>query len=248
MESPALALKPAGNYRWVICALLFFAATVNYVDRQVIGLLKPTLQEQFGWSELDYGNIVKSFQLAYMFGMALSGLLMDRLGTRIGFSIAVIVWSVAAMLHAEATAIGAPLVGIFAGFGLAWTPSVIGFAVCRFLLGLGEAGNFPASVKTVAEWLGPPLLAIYLIADIGSVAGGWLSSTFIKRGWSINAARKVTMLICAISVTPIVFVSQVSNMWVAVLLVGLAAASHQAWSANIYTIASDMFPKQASVR
>lgn len=370
--------KPAGNVRWVICALLFFAAAINYVDRQVIGLLKPTLQAELNWSELDYGNIVKAFQLAYMFGMAASGWLMDRIGTRMGFSIAVVIWSLAAMLHAEAPAVGAPLVAVFAGFGMAWTPSVIGFAVCRFLLGIGEAGNFPASVKTVAEWfpkkerafatgifnagtnvgviitplvvpfivawggwywafiftglvgfvwlgfwlkyyspperhpalsreefayirqdlethtaavpwarllplrqtwavaagkfltdpvwwlylfwipdflhrnygldlqsMGPPLLTIYLIADVGSVGGGWLSSHFLRRGWSVNRARKIAMLICALCVTPIVFASQAVNMWTAVLLVGLAAASHQAWSANIYTLASDMFPKQA---
>jgi ACS family hexuronate transporter-like MFS transporter len=367
-----------GRYRWVICALLFFAATINYVDRQVIGLLKPTLQAEFGWSELDYGNIVKSFQLAYMIGMIASGWLMDRVGTRLGFSIAVVIWSIAAMLHAEAPAIGAPLTSIFTGFGLAWTPSVIGFAVSRFLLGIGEAGNFPASVKTVAEWfpkreralatgifnagtnvgviltplivpiivisygwywafiltgllgfiwllfwlryfgtpethprlsrdefayirsdppdpggrvswarllplrqtwavaaakfltdpvwwlylfwvpdflnrnygldlksMGPPLIAIYLIADVGSVAGGWLSSHFLKRGWPVNRSRKVAMLLFACTVTPIVFASQVSSLWVAVGLVGLAAASHQAWSANVYTLASDMFPKQA---
>ncbi|MGH9161218.1 MAG: MFS transporter, partial [Vicinamibacteraceae bacterium] len=152
--APAVETPPSaiGRYRWVICALLFFAATINYVDRQVIGLLKPSLQQEFGWSELDYGNIVMSFQVAYMIGMAASGWLMDRVGTRIGFSIAVVVWSLAAMLHAEAPALGAPLVGAFAGVGLAWTPSVIGFSVSRFLLALGEAGNFPASIKTVAEW------------------------------------------------------------------------------------------------
>lgn len=367
-----------GRYRWVICALLFFATTINYVDRQVIGLLKPTLQQEFGWSELDYGNIVKSFQIAYMIGMAASGWLMDRVGTRIGFSIAVTVWSLAAMLHAEGPVFGAPLMAVFAGVGLAWTPSVIGFSISRFLLGIGEAGNFPASIKTVAEWfpkrerafatgifnagtnvgviltplivppivasygwywafiftgalgflwlaswlryygvpethprvsreefayirsdppeptariawqrllplrqtwavamgkfltdpvwwlylfwvpdflhrnhgldlmsMGPPLIGIYLISDIGSVGGGWLSSHFIKRGWSANRARKTAMLICAVSVTPIVFASQVSSLWAAVGLVGLGAAAHQAWSANIFTIASDMFPRHA---
>jgi ACS family hexuronate transporter-like MFS transporter len=374
-EAPRSAI---GHYRWIICALLFFAATINYVDRQVIGLLKPTLQQEFGWSELDYGNIVKSFQIAYMIGMAASGWLMDRVGTRIGFSIAVVVWSLAAILHAEAPTFGAPLVALFAGVGLAWTPSVIGFSISRFLLALGEAGNFPASIKTVAEWfpkreralatgifnagtnvgviltplivppivvyygwywafvftgalgflwlaawllyygvpethprvsreefayirsdppeptekiawvqllplrqtwavavgkgltdpvwwlylfwvpdflhrnyglnlmeMGPPLIAIYLIADVGSVGGGWLSSHLIKRGWSINRARKTAMLICALSVTPIVLASQVENVWAAVGLVGLAAAAHQAWSANIFTTASDMFPRRA---
>ncbi|HKP14082.1 MAG TPA: MFS transporter [Blastocatellia bacterium] len=348
-----------GHYRWAVCALLFFAATINYVDRQVIGILKPTLQGEIGWSEVDYSWIVFAFQTAYAIGLLVVGGLIDRLGTRKGFSLSVIVWSVAAMGHA--------LVG-----------SVMGFGVARFALGLGESGNFPASIKTVAEWFpkkeralatgifnagtnvgvivaslvvppltlalgwrwafiitgaigfawllfwlalyrrpeehpklspaelayvqsdpadaatripwvrlfphrqtwafaigkfmadpiwwvylfwlpdflhkrhglnlkdfGPPLVVIYLIADVGSVGGGWLSSTLIRRGWTINAARKTAMLVCALSVVPIVFASQVSNVWAAVLLIGLAAAAHQGWSANIYTLASDMFPRRA---
>lgn len=349
-----------GHYRWVVCALLFFAATINYVDRQVISLLKTTLQNEIGWSEVDYSWVIFAFQSAYALGLLLAGRLMDRLGTRKGFSLSVIVWSIAAMGHALVS-------------------SVMGFGVARFVLGLGEAGNFPASIKTVAEWFpkkeralatglfnagtnvgiivaslivppltralgwrwafiitgaigflwlllwlmfyrkpeehpklsaaelayiqsdaadtattripwarlfphrqtwafatgkfladpvwwlylfwlpdflhkrhglnlkdfGPPLVAIYLIADIGSVAGGWLSSTLIRRGWTINAARKTAMLVCALSVVPIVFASQVANLWVAVLLIGLAAAAHQGWSANVYTLASDMFPRQA---
>ena len=353
------AAERVGHYRWVVCALLFFAATINYVDRQVISLLKTTLQNEIGWSEVDYSWVIFAFQSAYALGLLLAGRLMDRLGTRKGFSLSVIVWSIAAMGHALVS-------------------SVMGFGVARFALGLGEAGNFPASIKTVAEWFpkkeralatglfnagtnvgiivaslivppltralgwrwafiitgaigflwlllwltfyrkpeehpklsaaelayiqsdaadaatripwarlfphrqtwafaigkfmadpvwwlylfwlpdflhkrhglnlkdfGPPLVAIYLIADVGSVAGGWLSSTLIRRGWTINAARKTAMLVCALSVVPIVFASQVSNLWVAVLLIGLAAAAHQGWSANVYTLASDMFPRQA---
>jgi ACS family hexuronate transporter-like MFS transporter len=360
------AIEPAegviarvGHYRWVICSLLFFAATINYIDRQVIGILKPTLQSEIGWTEVEYSWVVFSFQAAYAIGLLVVGGLMDRVGTRKGFSIAIIFWSIAAMGHALAQ-------------------SVMGFAVARFLLGLGEAGNFPASIKTVAEWFpkkeralatgifnsgtnvgalvtplivpvitlawgwrwafiltgaigfiwlifwlalfrrpqdhpklsraeleyiqsdapdpvakvpwarllphrqtwafaigkfmtdpiwwvylfwlpdffhkrhglslkdfGPPLVVIYLIADVGSIGGGWLSSTLIKRGWSINAGRKIAMLVCALCVVPIVFASQTSNLWVAVFLIGLAAAAHQGWSANIFTIASDTFPRQA---
>lgn len=375
-----------GNTRWLICALLFFAATVNYVDRQVIGILKPTLAAEFGWTEIDYGWIVFSFQTAYAIGLLFVGRLMDRIGTKKGFSLSIVLWSVAAMAHAIAVPIGLlllPLViWISSSFGYTGTAvfsvSVIGFIVARFLLGLGEAGNFPASIKTVSEWFpkkeralatgifnsgtnigalatpllvplivvawgwyeafiitgalgfiwlvfwlilyrrpeehptlskaelayiqsdpveptvkipwtrlfphrqtwafalgklltdpiwwvylfwlpdflhkqhgldlknfGLPLAVIYIIADVGSIGGGWLSSTLIKRGWSINAGRKTAMLICALAVVPIIFASMTSSLWVAVILIGIAAAAHQGWSANIFTLASDMFPKQA---
>ncbi|MBC7932959.1 MAG: MFS transporter [Rubrivivax sp.] len=348
-----------GNYRWVICALLFFASTINYIDRQVIGLLKPTLQGEIGFSEIEYSWIVFSFQTAYAIGMLGTGWIMDKIGTRKGFSLAIILWSLAAMGHALAR-------------------SVMGFSVARFALGLGEAGNFPAAIKTVAEWFpkkeralatgifnsgtnigalitpllvpiitlawgwqwtfiltgaigfiwlvfwlmlyrrpeehprlskaefeyirsdppesmkktpwarllphrqtwafaigkfmtdpiwwvylfwlpdffhknhglqlkdfGLPLATIYIIADIGSIGGGWLSSKLIKRGWSINAGRKTTMLICAVAVIPIIFAAQTTSLWTAVLLLGLATAAHQGWSANMFTIASDMFPRRA---
>jgi ACS family hexuronate transporter-like MFS transporter len=368
----------AGYVRWIICALLFFAATINYVDRQVIGILKPTLQREFGWSELDYGDIVFSFQLAYAIGFAFAGRLMDWLGTRLGFALAIVVWSLAAIGHAEAPEVGQIVAPALAFFGLGYTTSVAGFMAMRFLLGVGEAGNFPASIKTVAEWfprreralatgifnsgtnvgalvtplvvpwitvtygwywafiwtgllgfiwlafwwglygapekhrrvssaelayirsdppepsvpiswrklvphrqawafamgkfltdpvwwlylfwipdflnrnhglnltqLGPPLIAIYLIADIGSIGGGWLSSWLLGRGWSTNAARKTAMLCMALSVVPIVFASTVQSLWVAVALVSLAAAAHQGWSANLFTLTSDMFPRSA---
>src|SRR5215210_7156621 len=161
-----------GKFRWVICTLLFFAATVNYIDRQVIGILKPMLATEFGWSELDYSWIVFAFQTAYAIGLLFVGKLMDRIGTKIGFAIAIVVWSIAAMLHAWAVGIGTAtspfvvpivngLVGVFnfvnsflgiAPWTVTLTVSVVGFMVARFLLGLGEAGNFPASIKTVAEW------------------------------------------------------------------------------------------------
>jgi ACS family hexuronate transporter-like MFS transporter len=348
-----------GRCRWMICALLFFAATLNYLDRQVIATLKPTLQGQLGWSEIDYSNIVFAFQLAYAIALIVAGRAMDWLGTRKGFSLAVIFWSLAAMAHALVS-------------------SVVGFIVVRFALGLGEAANFPAAIKTVAEWfpkkeralatgifnagtnvgiivaalsvpwialnlgwrwtfvltgvvgfvwllfwfalyrrpeehpqlskaelhyirsdppeptaripwarllphrqtwafaigkfltdpiwwfylfwlpdffykrftldlknIGLPLVTVYVIADIGSVAGGWLSSSLIKRGLSVNAGRKTAMLLCAICVVPIIFAARTPNKWVAVMLVGLAAAAHQGWSANLFTTASDMFPRQA---
>lgn len=371
-----------GYYRWVICALLFFAATVNYIDRQVLGILKPTLQGEFGWSEIDYSWIVFSFQTAYAIGLLFVGRLMDRFGTKKGFSLSIALWSLAAMAHAWALPIGmagAAVLGIF-GYISETTAfaSVVGFIIVRFLLGLGEAGNFPASIKTVAEWFpkkeralatgifnsgtnigalatplvvplivlywgwyeafiitgligfiwlafwlvvykrpeehpklssaelayiqsdppeptvrvpwknlfphrqtwafaigkfltdpiwwvylfwlpdflnkqhgldlktfGLPIAVIYIIADVGSIGGGYLSSTLIKRGWTINSSRKTAMLICALAVVPIVIASTTSSLWLAVILIGIAAAAHQGWSANIFTLSSDMFPKQA---
>lgn len=347
----------AARRRWLICALLFFAATVNYMDRQVIGLLKPTLQVQFGWTETGYSNIVLAFQFAYGGGILFIGKFIDWVGTRRGFSLAVFVWSLSAMAHAAAG-------------------SMLQFAAARFCLGIGEAGSFPASVKAVAEWfpkreralatgifncgtnigaivtplvvpwltyrygwrmafiatgalgllwmiawlalyqrpeatvaLSPselayiksdagdnepeiqlrtliavrqtwavalgkfftdpiwyvylfwmpdflnrnlkldlsgmalPLLLIYSGASVGSVAGGWLSSFLLKRGWALNASRKTALLVCALAVTPIMLAAHTTNGRLAVLLVALAAGAHQGWSANIYTLASDMFPK-----
>jgi MFS transporter, ACS family, hexuronate transporter len=373
-----------GRYRWMICALLFVATTINYIDRQVIGLLKPNLQVQFSWTERDYAAIVFTFQLAYAIGLLLAGRVMDKLGTKKGFTIAIVLWSVAAVGHAFADSIPGlhfPTLNLDEKTGVSFVSlggAAAGFALARFLLGLGEAGNFPASIKTVAEWfprkerafatgifnsgtnigalitplivpwfvewwgwegafvatgvlgffwliwwlvsysppqdhpkvtaeelaliesdppesttpvpwasivkyrqtwafalgkfltdpvwwlylfwipdflnrlyglnikqMGMPIVTIYLITDVGSIGGGWLSSFFIKRGWSINAARKVTMLVCAIAVTPIVFAPQVNNLWAAVLLVSLAAAAHQGWSANLFTLVSDMFPRRA---
>jgi MFS transporter, ACS family, aldohexuronate transporter len=374
----AAAGTRVGRYRWYICGLLFFASAINYVDRQTIGILKPTLQQQFGWSEIDYADIVFAFQLAYAIGFLLAGRMMDRLGTRIGFAVAIVIWSVAAMAHAEVLWFGPAVAGLLSMFGLVYSASVAGFIAARFALGLGEAGNFPASIKTVAEWfpkkerafatgifnagtnvgalvtplvvppitatfgwywafiwtgaigflwllawwftyrpahehprltraelehiqsdppdpvvrvswsrilphrqawafaaakfmtdpiwwlylfwipdflfrnyglnlstMGLPLIVIYLVADGGSVFGGWLSSTLMKRGWSANAARKTAMATCAVSVIPIVFAANVSNLWVAVMLIGIAAAAHQGWSANVYTLVSDTFPRQA---
>lgn len=357
-EAPPSAMA-AGGRRWFVCALLFFAATVNYMDRQVIGLLKPTLQLQFGWTEIGYSNIVLAFQFAYAAGLLIVGKLIDRLGTRRGFSLAVFLWSIAAMAHAAAS-------------------SIFQFAVARFALGLGESGSFPASVKAIAEWfpkreralatglfnsgtnigaivtplvvpwityrfgwrmafiatgaigfvwilawlamyhrpeegdrissaelayirsdreeeaaripwrtllilpqawavaLGKfftdpiwwvylfwmpdflsrnlgldlkgmrlPLFIIYTGASIGSIGGGWLSSSLLKRGWSVNASRKTALLACALAVTPIMVAARSTDAWLAVFLIALAAGAHQGWSANLYTLASDMFPGDA---
>jgi len=350
-----------GRYRWVICALLFFAATINYMDRQIIGLLKPILAKEFNWTETDYANVVFSFQLAYAIGLLLVGGIIDRIGVKRGFSLAVILWSIAAAAH---------------GFAR----SVFGFCAARFGLGLAEAGNFPASIKSVGEWfpkkeralatglfnsgtnvgalvtpllvpwlannwgwptafyvtgavgtiwvllwswlyhepdrhphvsaqelayirsdppdppqqypwaklfghrqtwafslaklltdpfwwfylfwippflndqfgvkvdpkeMGLPVLTIYMMASVGSIGGGWISSRLIKQGWSVNAGRKTAMLVCAIAVVPIIFASKVANMWTAVLLIGLAAAAHQGFSANLFTLVSDTVPRKA---
>lgn len=353
------AATPKGHFRWAICALLFFATTINYVDRQVIGILAPVLQKDIGWNEIEYGYIITAFQAAYAIGLLIVGRVIDKIGTKKGYSISMFVWSIAAMAHA--------LVQTVFGFGLA-----------RFFLGLGESGNFPAAIKATAEWfpkkeralatglfnsganvgavvaplivpwltitygwqeafiftgalgfiafflwiwmykvpekhksvsqeelayiksdpiepesvkipwlkllkhkqawvfvigkfitdpiwwfylfwlpkflnekygldlahLGLPLIVIYSMTSIGSIGGGWLSSVFIKHNWTINKGRKMAMLICAICVVPIIFASSVSE-WPAVLLIGLAAAAHQGWSANLFTIASDMFPTRA---
>jgi ACS family hexuronate transporter-like MFS transporter len=363
-EFPENLLVQGGNQtikhlRWYICGLIFLATTINYIDRQVLGILKNTLQMEIGWNEVQYGAIVMSFQLAYALSLVGVGRTMDLWGTRKGYAFSISFWSLAAMSHAL-------------------VKSTLGMGVARFFLGLGEGGNFPAAIKTVAEWfpqkeralatgifnagsnvgavvaplvvpwiaitygwrwafvltgaigffwlflwfkyyhrpeehphlseqelafiksdppdpeakipwsklirhrqtwafaigkfmtdpiwwfylfwipdylnkqfglnltqLGLPLITIYILADIGSIGGGWLSSSFIKHGLSINKARKLAMFICALAVLPIMLASKISNMWLAVGLVGLAAAAHQGWSANIFTIVSDMFPRKA---
>ena len=351
--------RHVGHFRWVICILLLFGVTKNYMDRQVLGVLKTTLQHNLGWNEIDYSNLVFAFQAAYAVGMVMVGGLVDRLGTRLGYALAMAFWSLASMAHA----IGG---------------SFLSFVIARSALGLGEAGVFPASIKTVAEWFpskeralatgifnagtnvgailtplivpwitvrwgwraafvatgalgfvwlvfwlwlyrkpeshpslskaeleyitcdrqGPvsqvkwskliahrqtwafatgkfvvdpvwwfllfwipdflqrdyglklvqlalPIMVIYLLADVGSVAGGWLSSSMIHHGKSINLARKSAMLACSLTVIPVIFAYRVGNLWGAVLLVGLAAAAHQGFSANLFTLPSDLFPAQA---
>ena len=352
-----------GRYRWRICALLFFATTINYIDRQVIGILKPILEKEFNWTESEYGQIVMVFSGCYALGLLLFGRFVDKVGTKLGYTVSIVVWSIAAMAHALAK-------------------STFGFGAARALLGIGEAGNFPVAVKSTAEWfpkkeralatgifnsganigavaapaivpwlagtygwqeafiwtgvigfvwlafwlvmyeipsrhkklskeeyayihsdqedetqsakrkvpwmklfairqtwafvfgklltdpiwwfflfwlpsyfsttfnldmknLGLPLIIVYTATTVGSIGGGYLSGWFISKGWPVFKARKVAMLIFAICVVPIVFARYTTNMWSVVALISLAAAAHQAWSANIFTTASDMFPKFA---
>jgi MFS transporter, ACS family, hexuronate transporter len=348
------------HFRWVICGLLFYATTVNYMDRMVLGILKPTIAHDLHWTDYQYGLINSAFQLGYMIMMPIAGRLIDWLGIRIGYSAAVLFWSVSSMCHALAG-------------------NAFQFGVARLGLGLGEAANFPSAIKTVADWfprreralatgifnsgsnigavvapllvpiltlhfgwhsaflftgslsmllaivwfffyrepeqnrhlskaelelirsdreppvasvsyfsmlgkratwafligkfltdpvwwfylywlpgflhdkygldlihIGPPLVAVYLSADIGSIGGGWLSGFFLERGFSVGAARKTAMLICALAVVAVVFVPHAAgNLWLTVFLISVAAAAHQGWSANIYTISSDCFPRAA---
>jgi ACS family hexuronate transporter-like MFS transporter len=349
--SEASPSTPLPRYRWVICGLLLLATTSNYMDRQVLGILAPDLQRALGWSEIEYGHIVTAFQAAYALGLLVCGWLVDRIGSRWGLIVAVSVWSLASMLH-----------------GCART--VVHFAVARFALGLAEAGNFPASVKSVAEWfpkreralaigifnsgsnlgailapllvpflaltygwpsaffilgalgfvwvfvalflmrspqrvevsrigdgagrssmswlaalrcpetlgfaaaklltdpvwwfylywtpkylhstfgmqlsgIGAALVIIYLSADIGSIAGGWWSGVLIRRGVPVGTARMYVLLRCALAAVPVVLLAYASQMWLAVLLLSLATAAHQAWSANLFASISDSIPEES---
>lgn len=349
MDQQTTRAPHTSSYRWVVCTLLFFATTINYVDRQLLGILAPTLQAEIGWNEIEYANIVTSFQCAYAIGLLGFGWLIDRIGSRMGLIMAVLVWSIASAAH-----------------GLAG--SVVGFALARFGLGLAEAGNFPASIKAVSEWfpkrerafaigifnsgsnvgaiitpllvpwialtwgwrpaflctgvlgltwvaaalillrtpqtsplktqetapsqrsswrsvaqrretwafaiakfltdpiwwfflywapkylssqfgvqlagLAAPLVTIYLMADVGSILGGWASARLIKGGMEVLPARLRVMRWCAISALFVVFAAKAPNLWVAVMLLGLATAAHQGWSANLFATASDLFSKE----
>jgi len=347
------------RYRWLICGLLFCATAINYIDRQTVSVLKPLLQSDFNWSEVDYGDIVFVFQSAYAVSYLFFGRLIDRLGARMGYAAAIGLWTLAHMGHALARSLG-------------------GFMIARAALGIGEGGNFPAGLKAVSEWFprserafavglfnaganigaiitpllvpavtlawgwraafivtglfsvvwvlvwlkiyrrpedsakvtpaelaliqaepveapravrwgillskreswayiggrflidpvwwmflfwlpdffakrhnldlksfGVPLAVVYILSDLGSVAGGWLSSFLIKRGRSVNSARKTAMLISALAVPPIVAGMYVDDLWLAVAIVGLATAAHQSFSCNLYTLPSDLFPRHA---
>jgi ACS family hexuronate transporter-like MFS transporter len=353
-----------GTYRYRILALVFMATTINYFDRSIVGVMAPTLQKLFEWTNKDYAAIMVSFKIAYGIGLLFMGGIIDRLGTKTGYTISIVIWSIFGMLHAA----------IRPAF------SLIGFIAARFGLGIGESGNFPAAIKTVAEWfpkkdrafatgifdastsvgailapfivgaivsvegdnwqipflitgllsslwvflwlktyqkpemhpdlskreleyinsdsteetleripwlkllpkretwafslttitdgvwwfylfwgakflaeqfgvdiknIGLPFLIIFIMADIGSLLGGYASGALIKKGWSINKARKITMLVCAVIIFPVSFVPVIASKWVAVFLIGLAAAGHQSWSINGYTLVPDVFPKKA---
>ncbi|OYY91021.1 MAG: MFS transporter [Sphingomonas sp. 28-66-16] len=359
MPGVTAAADRVGRYRWVICALLFAATAINYVDRQMIGVLKPTLTREFSWTESDFATIIFWFQVAYAIGYISFGRIVDMVGARLGYTIAIVIWTISHMAHGLAT-------------------GVTTFAMARFGLGIGESGNFPAGIRAVTDWFpqrerafaiglfnaganigaiitpllvpalvlafdwrvafyvtgilgilwlvawwlvyrhprehgrvrpaelawieqdpadpvepiawrklvtvretwayalgkfcidpvwwfflfwlpgylyeryhldlktfGLPLAAIYLISDFGSIAGGWMSSRMIKAGYTPNMARKLTMLLCAFCVTPIYFAQSIDGLWSAVLVIGLATAAHQAFSANLYTLPSDIFPRGA---
>lgn len=355
----------ASKYRYRILAMLVYATTINYFDRSIIGVMAPTLEKMFDWSNNDYANIMIAFKVAYAIGMLTMGGIIDRMGTKKGYTLAISIWSIFGMLHAA----------VRPAF------SVIGFAAARFGLGFGESGHFPAAQKTVAEWfpknerafatglfnaatsigaiaapfavgwivdeytgqnwqipflftgvlsfiwivlwhrvykkpedhpkvnkeeldyinsdnskesnekikwskvlpkrqtwafatakitdavwwfylfwgakfladtfdvniknIGIPFLIMYLLADGGSIFGGWLSGAFMRKGWTVNKARKMTLLMCAIIILPVSYVAITESKWLAVVLIGIGAAGHQAWSANIFTLVSDVFPKKA---
>ena len=354
-----VAVRPNGRVRWVVCGLLFLAVVLSYVDRQVLSVLKPTLQKSYGWTETGYGDVVFWFQGAYGLGYVAFGRIVDRIGARAGFAVAATLWTIGQMAHALAR-------------------STVGFAIARIPLALGESGAFPASLAAVSEWFpqrerafaiglfnagtnvgaivapllvpaitltlgwrmafiltglltlvwlaawlayyrrpaqhpqvsaaelaciqsdpapaqtpvpwrrllatretwayiagrflidpvwwtflfwlpdfftrrygvdmtafGPPLVVIYVMADIGSVLGGWGSSRLLKAGAPLNRARKLAMLACALVVTPVAFASAAPNLWVATLLIGLATAGHQGFSANLYALPADLFPRSA---
>jgi ACS family hexuronate transporter-like MFS transporter len=354
-----------GHYRYRILALVFMATTINYFDRSIIGVMAPTLQKLFDWTNKDYANIMVSFKIAYGIGLFFMGGIIDKLGTKLGYTLSIAVWSFFGMLHAV----------VKPAF------SLIGFIVARFGLGIGESGNFPAAIKTVAEWfpkrdrafatgifdastsvgailapfivgaivnkdtgqywqvpflftgvlsafwvylwwrtyrkpelhpklskaelnyinsdsieetiekihwtkvlpkretwafaittitdavwwfylfwgakflfeqfgvdidnIGLPFLVIFLMADFGSLFGGYASGALIKKGWSINKARKITMLVNALIILPVALVPVVGSKWLAVFLIGIGAAGHQSWSINSYTLVPDVFPKKA---
>jgi ACS family hexuronate transporter-like MFS transporter len=356
----AVATGTMRHVRWHVCALLFFATVVNYIDRQVLGTLAPELQTKIGWTESEYANIVIAFQVAYALMFLVWGGVLDRIGVKLGFAIAIVLWSLAGMGHALAA-------------------SALGFSIARFFLGIGEAANFPASLKTVAEWfpkkeralatgifnagtnvgaiiapatalflsdrfgwqsaflftgavgllwlvwwwwfyqkpedhprlsaeefrhirdgeveetvaktpwlpllgyrqtwafafgkmltdpvwwfylfwlpkflnknygvkgtaLIPFLTWVYVIADVGSVGGGWISSSLIKRGWTVNKARKTAMFVFAAIMPLVTLAYYSSSAWVAATLIGIAAGAHQGWSANLFTTTTDMFPRKA---
>ena len=350
----SIAAPQGRGYRWVIVALLFAATAINYVDRQMIGVLKPTLAADLDWSETDFANVIFFFQLAYAIGYIGFGRIVDLVGERRGYAVAFAIWTIAHMAHG----------GVY---------TVTQFAMARFGLGIGEAGNFPAGIKAVTEWFpakerataigifnaganvgaiitpllvpaltiaygwrstfvitggfsviwliawlaiyrrptqkpqvtpeelayitqdpadpvtpvawkklltvretwayalgkffidpiwwfflfwlpgflgkrydldllsfGPPLVAIYLMSDVGSIVGGWSSSRMIKAGKTVNYARKMTMLVCAIAVLPVIFSQNIDNLWLNVFIIGVATAAHQAFSANLYTLPSDL--------
>jgi ACS family hexuronate transporter-like MFS transporter len=368
MQSTVAVQQAIGKYRWTICALIFFATTINYIDRSVISFLKSVFTDTLHWDDADYANVELAFKISYAAGLLVAGRFIDKIGTKLGYALALIVWSLASIGHA-------------------FVNSVTGFIMARSVLGVSEAGNFPAAIKTVAEWfpkkerafatgifnsganigaitapltvpfivkawgwqwafiitgafgflwlifwfiyyevpqrqkrlskpeydyihsdkdeqgdteltspslswaellgykqtwafaigkfltdpvwwfylfwlpdfllsqygvkgtaVALPVALVYTLSTVGSIAGGWLPLNMIRHGSPAFRARKISMLIYAVVVTPIVFAQMLGgiSMWFAILIIGLAAAAHQAWSANIFTTVSDMFPKNST--
>jgi len=379
-------MEKIGKYRWTICALLFFATTINYLDRQVLSLLAPDLSKEFNWSNTDYANITAVFQFSYAISMLFAGRFIDKLGTKRGFTWAIVIWSLAAIMHALAIEVGGAFSGIFSAFGLVIPVSILGFMISRAVLAVGESGNFPAAIKATAEYfpkkersfatgifnsganvgaiLAPltvpwialhwgwetafilvgtigflwlifwmifynrpdqqkrlskaeldyinsdadaevavtekkekvawfkllgyrqtwafvfgkfmtdgvwwfflfwlpkyleaqygmvkteimlPLAVLYSMTMFGSIGGGWFPTYFIKKGYNAYDGRMKAMLVIALfplivlAAQPLGYIS----FWIPVILIGIGASAHQAWSANIFTTVSDMFPKKA---
>ena len=376
-----------GKFRWTICALLFFATTVNYLDRQVLSLLQPLLSEKFGWSNTDYANIASVFQFVYAISMLFAGRLIDRLGTKWGYALALIIWSIGAIMHAYSEAIGSAVVPFLSLFGITASVSVVGFIISRSVLGFGESGNFPAAIKATAEYfpkrersfatgifnsgsnvgaiLAPitvpwiaghwgwgaafeiigaigflwlifwfwlyekpekqkrlgnaerayihsdvenqlepdstvvaervpwikllgyrqtwsfvagkfltdgvwwfflfwlpaylyaqygmegteimlPLAVLYSMTMFGSIGGGWFPTYFINKGYNPYDGRMRAMLIIALFPLLVLAAQPLGHIsvWFPVVIIGIGASAHQAWSANIFTTVSDMFPKK----
>jgi MFS transporter, ACS family, hexuronate transporter len=381
--------QSVGRYRWTICALLFVATTINYLDRQVLSLLAPTLSEEFGWSETDYANITAIFQFVYALSMLFAGRFIDKLGTKWGYAIAIVIWSLGAILHAESVAVGEAATAILGAVGIVAVPSIAGFMISRAVLGFGEAGNFPAAIKATAEYfpkkeralatgifnsganvgaiLAPltvpliaeiwswgmafilvgaagflwlffwfifyekpqkqkrlsqaelayidsdtpvaeaapvheaaetkvswfkllgyrqtwafvsgkfltdgvwwfflfwlpkylaaqynmetiqmqlPLAVLYTMTMFGSIGGGWFPVYFINRGYEAYEGRMKAMMVIALFPLIVLLAQPLGSIsfWMPVILIGVGASAHQAWSANIFTTVSDMFPKKA---
>jgi ACS family hexuronate transporter-like MFS transporter len=386
-------MKPGGNYRWVVCGLLFFSVVVNYIHRLTLSILKGPLSAELGWSETDYGYIAAGFSFAYAFGYLFGGRMMDRFGVKRGLPVFLLIWSAVASAHGLCGLIDVEAKFRFtypwfswAERGVIWTTlamplTAAGFVFGRITLGLAQGCNFPAAIKAVAEWFpvkeralatglfnagsnigaivgplavvwlfrkvgwqttfyitgalgfvwvaawwwlydapekhrrvspaerdyirgGQPLIAekpvkvpwrklfgyravwayllasilagpawgfyqsflpdflqksfrleleatarwtgvFFAVATLGGVAGGWLAQTLLNRGWTVNAARKVSLLACALAVVPVCLAPFAGNIWLAVLIVGIAGSAHQGWSANLFTVVSDTMPKEA---
>ncbi len=384
-------VQSVGKYRWTICALLFFATTVNYLDRQVLSLLAPSLSAEFGWSNTDYANIAAAFQFVYALSMLFAGRVVDKIGTKAAYVVAITIWSLGALLHAASVPVGAAAVAVLGIFGVAAVPSIVGFMISRAVLAVGEAGNFPAAIKATAEYfpkkersfatgifnsganvgaiLAPitvpllaaiwgwqaafvmigmlgfiwmsvwlwlyekpeqqkrlsaeelayirsdsvvlaetseqasiaaarkvswfqllkyrqtwafafgkfmtdgvwwfflfwlptylsaqygmkgeaivlPLAVLYSMTMVGSIGGGWFPSYFMSRGYAPYDGRMKAMLTIAFFPLVVLLAQPLGSIsyWVPVLLIGVGASAHQAWSANIFTTVSDMFPQKA---